>query len=196
MLQKWSTTYELLSLSSFCYMDMKNQKVNQRNTSENELLEGINEPYDGNNTLHNTIALNTSQLHYNFTGCDLNNNSELFSHEKRKRIVHNVSSTVMASTVFLWVAMEICSQLSIIQLQPKSGTILFLSTFLKLFGFMAYISATAAMIVNGAPFSSMQSIMLMFWAIFMLVNSAKSLTEVYLPILGIIFTGSLCARAK
>ncbi|KAG2404175.1 uncharacterized protein HKW66_Vig0110970 [Vigna angularis] len=180
--------YVPINTSGFCHFNVKNQKVNQSFTTENKFLELINEPYDGNPLL-TRITLKTSQLRNNFTGFDLNNNSELFSHEKRKKTVHRVSSFVMASIVFLSVAMEMCSQLSIIQLQPKSGPILFLSTILKLFGFMAYVSATAAMIVNGAPFPGMQSSMLMFWATFMLVNSAKSLTEVYLPLLGIIFTG-------
>lgn len=185
----WGTFYVPSNMSGFCYFNVKNQKVNQSFTTENKFLECINEPYDGN-PLDTTITLKTSQLRDKFTGCDLNNNSEHFSHEKRKKTVHRVSSFVMASIVFLSVAMEMCSQLSIIQLQPKSGPMLFLSTILKLFGFMAYVSATAAMIVNGAPFSRMQGSMLMFWATFMLVSSAKSLTEVYLPLLGIIFAGS------
>ncbi|XP_022635258.1 uncharacterized protein LOC106758992 isoform X2 [Vigna radiata var. radiata] len=185
----WGTFYVPSNMSGFCYFNVKNQKVNQSFTTENKFLECINEPYDGN-PLDTTITLKTSQLRDKFTGCDLNNNSEHFSHEKRKKTVHRVSSFVMAFIVFLSVAMEMCSQLSIIQLQPKSGPMLFLSTILKLFGFMAYVSATAAMIVNGAPFSRMQGSMLMFWATFMLVSSAKSLTEVYLPLLGIIFAGS------
>jgi len=164
-------------MRDFCNSKGKIQKVNQRNSTGNEFLHGLNEPYPA-------VMLKTSQLQE-----VLNNNSEFLGPEKRKKTVHRVSSFVIAATVYLWIFMDICSHLPFIQLQPKSRPIFFWSTFLKLFGFMAYVSATAAMIVVRAPFSGMQSFMLMFWAILMFVSSAKSLTEVYLLSLGIILTG-------
>ncbi|KAK7374430.1 hypothetical protein VNO80_07860 [Phaseolus coccineus] len=186
-LKKYNTISVPSNMRGFCNFNGKIQKVNQRNTTGNEFLLGTNEPSMAN--IQAAVMLKSSLLQDKFTGCDLNKNSELLGSEKRKKTVHRVSSFVMASTVFLWIVMDICSQLSIIQLQPKYGPIFFWSNFLKLFGFMAYVSATSAMIVVGAPFSGMQSCMLMFWAILMLLTSAKSLTEVYLPLMGIILTG-------
>ncbi|KAL9297096.1 hypothetical protein ACSQ67_022992 [Phaseolus vulgaris] len=186
-LKKYNTFSVPSNMRGFCDFNGKIQKVNQRNTIANEFLLGTDEPSIVN--IQAAVMLKSSLLQDKFTGCDLNKNSEILGSEKRKKTVQRVSSFVMASTVFLWIGMDLCSQLSIIQLQPKHGPSLFWSTFLKLFGFMAYVSATSAMIVVGAPFSGTQSCMLMFWAILMLLNSAKSLTEVYLPLMGTILTG-------
>lgn len=114
---------------------------------------------------------------------------ELFSLKKRKQTVERVSSFVIATTEFHWIITDICSQLSTIHLQPEHSYLFIWSSLLELLGFLVFVCAILAMILVGARFTRLQSIMLMFWAIWMLVRSAKSLTSVSALILGILFTG-------
>jgi len=132
-----------------------------------------------------------SQLQDMSNDCNLNNyervEESLVQDKACKQTMQRVSSFMIASTVFLWIIMDICSKLSIVQ--PKHGTLLFWSSLVEPFGFMVFVWAIAATIVAGAQFSHMQSAMLMFWAILMVVKSSKSTTEVCLPIFGILVTG-------
>ncbi|CAJ1825048.1 unnamed protein product [Sphenostylis stenocarpa] len=132
-----------------------------------------------------------SKLQDMFNGCNLNKYEKLyepFSPDKAlKKTVQHVLSFVIATTVFLWIIMNTCSKLSI--LQPKHGPLFIWSSLVEPFCFMVFVWVIAATIVVGAQFSHMQSAMLMFWAILMVLKSAKSITEVCLPIFGILLTG-------
>ncbi|KAL2328226.1 hypothetical protein Fmac_021653 [Flemingia macrophylla] len=109
---------------------------------------------------------------------------EPFSLGKRTA-VQCVSSFFIAAIPFLWIISDICSQLSIFQLEQRH----ILSSLLRLFGFTVFVCAVTTMVVVGAPFSRMQRTMLMFWAILMLVRSAMSLTTLYVSMLAIILMG-------
>ncbi|KAJ1376470.1 putative transmembrane protein [Sesbania bispinosa] len=145
----------------------------------------------------------TSQLQYNSTGCNLNKHKEtkprsvpvfqlkgVFNQHKRKEIaLHHVLFTIM----FLGLLFDIWSQSSLMHKQLVSVSIW--PSLLGLFGFMAFVWAVAIMILVGAPFTRMHRAMLISWAIFMLLNSANSITASYVPMLGIFFMGWL-ARGK
>ncbi|KAK7295249.1 hypothetical protein RJT34_18155 [Clitoria ternatea] len=93
---------------------------------------------------------------------------DTFNQHKRKKTAQHVSSFAMATIVFLWIVLDICSQLSMI---PEHGPIVIWSHWLGLLGFMAFVWAVAIMILVGAQFSRMQCAMLVFWAILMIVRS-------------------------
>jgi hypothetical protein len=52
---------------------------------------------------------------------------------------------------------------------------------------MVLVCAVAVMIIVRAPFTSMQKSMLIFWAILMHLQSANSITEVFLTLVGGLF---------
>ncbi|KAJ1443633.1 putative transmembrane protein [Sesbania bispinosa] len=139
----------------------------------------------------------TSQLQYNSTGCNLNKHKEtkprsvpvfqlkgVFNQHNLKEIaLHHVLFTIM----FLGLLFDIWSQSSLMHKQRVSVSIW--PSLLGLFGFMAFVWAVAIMILVGAPFTRMHRAMLISWAIFMLLNSANSITATYVPMLGIFFMG-------
>ncbi|KAK7394604.1 hypothetical protein VNO78_15136 [Psophocarpus tetragonolobus] len=134
----------------------------------------------------------SSQLEDKSTGCNVNKYGKAFNPDKRKESVQRVSRNVTAIIVLLWMMLEINSQSSKLQLQvlhKQHDHVFIWSSLLEMFGFMVFGWTIAATITAGPPFSRMQSAMLMFWAILMLVRSVKSITEMYVPILGILFTG-------
>ncbi|KAL2328222.1 hypothetical protein Fmac_021649 [Flemingia macrophylla] len=104
---------------------------------------------------------------------------------KCKKTLQRVSSLLIAAIAFLWIISDICSQLSIFQLEQRR----ILSSLFKLFGFTVFVCAVTTMVVVGAPFSRLQRTMLMFWAIMMLARSAMSLTALYVSMLGILLMG-------
>ncbi|KAJ1381208.1 putative transmembrane protein [Sesbania bispinosa] len=143
--------------------------------------------------------MSTSQLQYNCTGCNLNKHKEtkqrvpLFDvfnqHKPRKEIAHHVLFTIM----FLGLFFDTWSQSSLMHKERVNDSIW--PSLLGLLGFMAFVWAVAIMILVGAPFTRMHCAMLISWAIFMLLNSANSITASYVPMLGIFFIGWF-ARGK
>ncbi|TKY65298.1 hypothetical protein E2542_SST08156 [Spatholobus suberectus] len=166
--------------------------VNQMNNTENKFFQDNDEAYD-DKILYTKMALDwdgkmTSQLQDKSTGGNLNatvgkgtqgekeEKEEAFStQDKRKESVQRVSSFVIAAIVLLWITFDISTHASVIQLQPEHGPVFIWSSLLEAFGFMVFVLAVASTIVIGAPFSRLRSAMLMFWAILMLVRSAKSI---------------------
>ncbi|KAK7295252.1 hypothetical protein RJT34_18158 [Clitoria ternatea] len=94
--------------------------------------------------------------------------NDTFNQHKRKKTAQHVSSFAMATIVFLWIVLDICSQLS---MTPEHGPIVIWSHLLGLLGFMVFVWAVAIMILVGVQLSRMQCAMLVFWAILMLVRS-------------------------
>ncbi|CAJ1825134.1 unnamed protein product [Sphenostylis stenocarpa] len=158
---------------------------------------------DNGNTLYTKISLEsndkmTSQLEEKSRGGNLNARKdkgmqgEKEEEGKRKESVRRVSSSVIATLVLLWILFDICTRSPIAQHQPLHGhspVFINWSSLVELFGFIVFIWAIVATIVVGAPFSLMQSGMIMFWAIWMLVRSAKSMAEVYVQMWGIVLMG-------
>ncbi|XP_020203185.1 uncharacterized protein LOC109788773 [Cajanus cajan] len=148
-------------------------------------LGGRLKPYEGKMT---------SQLQDKSTGCNLNKYEEVgepFSPEKNKKTVERVSSFMTTKIVFLLIIFDIYTHSSIMQLQPfhkQQGHVFIWFSLVEMLGFMMFVWGIAAMIAVGAPFSRVQCAMFMFWAILMLLRSAKSITQVYVPIFGILFT--------
>jgi len=107
----------------------------------------------------------------------------------RKDIVQCLSSSVVSIVVSLGIFYNIwSSQLSIFQVQPLHKEHNYrLSTWpslLGLFGFMVFVCAVAVMNLVGAPFTSMQKAMLIFLAILMHLQSANSIIDVFVTLVG------------
>ncbi|KAK2415510.1 hypothetical protein QL285_037984 [Trifolium repens] len=119
-----------------------------------------------------------------------NNIYEYNQHIIRKEIVRRSSSFLVSTIVVLGIFYNICSsQLSIINfptLHKERNVSIWLSL-LGLVGFMVFVCAVAVMIIVRAPFTSMQKSMLIFWAILMHLQSAKSIIEVFLTLVGGLF---------
>jgi len=107
----------------------------------------------------------------------------------RKDIVQCLSSSVVSVVVSLGIFYNIwSSQLSIFQVQSlhkeHSYRLSIWPSFLGLFGFMVFVCAVAVMNLVGAPFTSMQKAMLIFLAILMHLQSANSIIEVFVTLVG------------
>jgi hypothetical protein len=119
-----------------------------------------------------------------------NNTYEYNQHIIRKEIVRRSSSFVVSTIVVLGIFYNICSsQLSIINFPPlhKERNVSIWLSLLGLVGFMVLVCAVAVMIIVRAPFTSMQKSMLIFWAILMHLQSANSIIEVFLTLVGGLF---------
>ncbi|KAL2329650.1 hypothetical protein Fmac_017231 [Flemingia macrophylla] len=166
---------------------------NQTINTWNKLFQGKDESYGMdishmNHMLIELPSLEDLDLNNKFTllpppksmYCDLNKcDEEVEEVFKNKKTVERVSSLVIGAIEFLWMMSDICSNLL-----PQHGPFFICFSLLEMAGFMVFVCAILARIIVGAPFSHMQRGMLMFWASWMQVRSVKSLTELYLPMLG------------
>ena len=112
-----------------------------------------------------------------------------YNQHMHKEIVQRLSSFVVSTIVFLGIFYNIWnSQLSIIHVpslhKEHDGRLSVWSSLLGLFGFMMFVCAVAVMILVGAPFTSMQKAMLIFLAILMHLQSANSIIEVFVTLVG------------
>ncbi|WJX77353.1 hypothetical protein P8452_60673 [Trifolium repens] len=115
-----------------------------------------------------------------------------YNQHVRKEIVRSISSFIVSTIVFLGIFYNIWnSQLPIMNVpalnKERDGSIW--PSLLGLFGFMMFVCAVSVMILVGAAFTSMQKAMLIFWVIFMHLQSANSNIEVFLTLLGGLFMG-------
>ncbi|MCH79911.1 hypothetical protein A2U01_0000672, partial [Trifolium medium] len=119
-----------------------------------------------------------------------NNTYEYNQHIIRKEIVRRSSSFVVSTIAVLGIFYNICSsQLSIINVPPlhKERHVSTWLPLLGLFGFMVFDCAVIVMIIVRAPFTRMQKAMLIFWGISMHLESANSIIEVFLTLVGGLF---------
>jgi len=117
-----------------------------------------------------------------------------YNQHRRKEIVRRFSSSVISTIVFLGIFYNIWNnQLPIINApllrKEHDGLLSIWPSLLGLFGFMVFICAVAVMILVGAPFTGMQKAMLIFWAILMHLQSANSIIEVLVTLVGGLFMG-------
>ncbi|WJX77355.1 hypothetical protein P8452_60675 [Trifolium repens] len=118
-------------------------------------------------------------------------NTYEYNQHTRKEIVRRFSSFVVSTVVFLGILYNIWSSSlsSTIQVPPRNkerDASIWLSL-LGLFGFMVFVCSVAVMILVGAPFNSVQKAMLIFWTILMHVQSANSIIEVSVTLVGGLF---------
>jgi len=144
-----------------------------------------------------------SQLDNNEVHCSIRNSSREaeFQHDSTyeynhhiKEIVQCLSSFVLSTVVFLGISYNIWnSQLLIIHVQrlhkEHSAHLSILPPFLTFFGFMVFVCAVAAMILLRAPFTCMQKAMLIFWALLLHLQSANSIIEVFVTLVGGLYLG-------
>jgi hypothetical protein len=122
-----------------------------------------------------------------------------YNQHVRKETVRCISSFVVPTIVFLGIFYNIWnSQLPIINIPAlnKEHNVSIWPSLLGLFGFMMFVCAVSVMILVGAAFTSMQKAMLIFWVIFMHLQSANSNIEVFLTLLGGLFMGWFAFRKK
>jgi hypothetical protein len=124
-----------------------------------------------------------------------------YNQHMRKEIVRCLSSFVVSTIVFLGISYNIWNnQLSIIHVPPlhkeQNGRLSVWSSLLGLFGFMMFVCAVAVMVLVGAPFTSIQKAMLIFLAILMHLQSANSIIEVFVTLVGGLSMGWYCFGKK
>ncbi|CAK8542556.1 unnamed protein product [Lathyrus sativus] len=135
---------------------------------------------------YNTYVPRDTKLQYDFT--------YKYNRQIRKEIVGCISSFVVSNTVFLGIFYNIWSILlkstSVQPLQKEHDHHHSIwPSLLGLFGFMVLVCAVAAMILAGAVFTRMQKAMLIFWVVFMHLQSANSIIEVFVILIGGLFMG-------
>jgi len=101
----------------------------------------------------------------------------------RKEILRRYSSFGVSTTVFLALFYNIWSCLLPLQKQHILSLSIWPSL-LGLFGFMVFVCAVAVMILVGAVFTSMQKAMLIILLVIMHLQSANSILEVCVILLG------------
>jgi hypothetical protein len=122
-----------------------------------------------------------------------------YNQHVRKEIVRSISSFIVSTIVFLGNFYNIWnSQLPIINVPAlnKERHVSIWPSLLGLFGFMMFVCAVSVMILVGAAFTSMQKAMLIFWVIFMHLQSANSNIEVILTLLSGLFMGWFALEKK
>lgn len=112
----------------------------------------------------------------------------------RKEFVQCLSSHVLSTVVFLGISYIIWnSELSIIHVQvlhkDHGDRPSILPPLLTFFGFTVFVCAVAVMILVRAPFTSMQKAMLIFWALLLHLQSANSIIEVFVTLVGGLYLG-------
>ncbi|CAI8613314.1 unnamed protein product [Vicia faba] len=117
-----------------------------------------------------------------------------YNQQIRKEIVGCISSFVVSTTVLLVIFYNIWSSLlSVINVQPLQKEhdhhISIWLSLLGLFGFMVLVCAVAAMILVGAVFTRTQKVMLINWVVLMHLQSANSIIEVFVTLIGGVFMG-------
>ncbi|CAL5192839.1 unnamed protein product [Lathyrus oleraceus] len=117
-----------------------------------------------------------------------------YNQQIRKEIVQYISSFVVSTTVFLGIFYNIWSRLlssiSVQSLQKEHDHRLSIwLSLLGLIGIMVFVCAVAAMILVGAVFTRTQKAMLIFWVVLMHLQSANSIIEAFVTLIGGIFMG-------
>lgn len=117
-----------------------------------------------------------------------------YNQQIRKEIVACISSFVVSTTVFLGIFYSIWSILlkstSVQPLQKEHDHDHSIwPSLLGLFGFMVLICAVAAMILVGAIFTRTQKATLIFWVVLMHLQSANSIIDVFVILIGGLFMG-------
>ncbi|XP_058756137.1 uncharacterized protein LOC131629366 [Vicia villosa] len=117
-----------------------------------------------------------------------------YNQQIRKEIVGCISSFVVSTTIFLGIFYNIWSSLlSVINVQPlqkeHDHRLSIWPPLLGLFGFMVLVCAVATMVLVGAVFTRTQKAMLIFWVILMHLQSANSIIEVFVTLIGGVFMG-------
>ncbi|XP_058737501.1 uncharacterized protein LOC131609729 [Vicia villosa] len=117
-----------------------------------------------------------------------------YNQQIRKEIVGCISSLVVSTTVFLGIFYNIWSSLlssiNVQQLEKEHDHSLSIwPSLLGLFCFMVLVCAVAGMILVGVVFTRMQKAMLIFWVVLMHLQSANSMIEVFVILIGGLFMG-------
>jgi hypothetical protein len=173
----------------FDKMDVKNsldefQELQTNNITENKFLSLHNllSPHN-NDVLHvkftQPLAKEekmTSKLKDNSARC---NNLNQQKHKenmqisypkfqlKRNEIAKHVSFVVVMCIVFVGILFDVLIEPSLMKDQRRR----IWASLIRLFGFMAFVWAVIIMILDGVPFVRMQSLVLIFWAIWMYLKS-------------------------
>ncbi|KAL5058667.1 hypothetical protein RYX36_030271 [Vicia faba] len=135
---------------------------------------------------YNTYVPRDTKLQHDYT--------YKYNQQIRKEIVGCISSFVVSTTVLLVIFYNIWSSLlSVINVQPLQKEhdhhISIWPSLLGLFGFMVLVCAIAAMILVGAVFTRTQKVMLINWVVLMHIQSANSIIEVFVTLIGGVFMG-------
>jgi hypothetical protein len=86
---------------------------------------------------------------------------------KRNEIAKHVSFVVVMCIVFVGILFDVLIEPSLMKDQRRR----IWASLIRLFGFMAFVWAVIIMILDGVPFVRMQSLVLIFWAIWMYLKS-------------------------
>ncbi|XP_058737713.1 uncharacterized protein LOC131609905 isoform X2 [Vicia villosa] len=105
----------------------------------------------------------------------------------RKELLRRWSSFLVSTVVFIGLFYNIWSTILLPMQKQRIHRFYIWSSFLGLLGFIVFVSAVAVMILAGGVFSSTQKAMLIILLLWMHIQSAKSILEVCVILLGGVF---------
>ncbi|XP_058737697.1 uncharacterized protein LOC131609897 [Vicia villosa] len=105
----------------------------------------------------------------------------------RKELLRRWSSFLVSTVVFIGLFYNIWSTILLPMQKQRIHRFYIWSSFLGLLGFIVFVSAVAVMILAGGVFSSTQKAMLIILLLWMHIQSANSILEVCVILLGGVF---------